>query len=495
MPHVTVKTKPRHRLFKKIAFTSIILYITLTIGFAIYGYVKPLPDNISIEGTVYETNHIDFLYDLTYRTEEGIEQQEHVIFNTMHDMISDAEEFIIVDMFLFNDDYPRDDELYPPLSSSLADALIQKLQESPETTIIVITDPINTFYGSYTPDHIKEMEKAGITVILTDLTELRDSNPTFSGIWRSTFQWFGHSENGGWLPNAFSPDSPDVTLRSYLELINFKANHRKIMITEKEGIISSANAHDASANHSNIAFTVQGDIINDLIATEKAVAVMSGVDPTIFDGMRAETLDGEVDLGEDRYELQLLTEGKIKEHILLELEKASKGDIVNIGMFYLSDRDIISHLLKASERGVTINLILDANKDAFGHEKNGVPNRPVAHELIEESGGHINIRWYHTVGEQYHAKFVYIEKQDEAVMIGGSANLTKRNIDDINLETNIKVTGSPNSDFMLDVSHYFDRLWGNEDGLYTVDYDTLADESRIKKWMYLFQEWSGLSSF
>ncbi|MCR6097133.1 phospholipase [Salipaludibacillus agaradhaerens] len=495
MPHVTLKTKPKHRVLKKITFTSIILYVMLTIGFAIYGYVKPLPDNISIEGTVYETNHVDFLYDLTYRTEEGKEQQEHVIFDTMHDMISDAEEFIIVDMFLFNDDYPRDDELYPPLSSSLAEALIQKLQESPETTIIVITDPINTFYGSYTPDHIKDMKNAGITVILTDLTELRDSNPTFSGIWRSTFQWFGHSENGGWLPNAFSPDSPDVTLRSYLELINFKANHRKIMITEKKGIVSSANAHDASANHSNIAFTVQGDIINDLIATEKAVAVMSGVDPTIFDEMRAETPDGEIDLEEDHYELQLLTEGKIKEHILLELEKASKGDIVNIGMFYLSDRDIISHLLKASERGVTINIILDANKDAFGHEKNGVPNRPVAYELIEESGGHINIRWYHTVGEQYHAKFVYIEKQDEAVMIGGSANLTKRNIDDINLETNIKVTGSPNSDFMLDVSHYFDRLWVNEDGLYTVDYDTLADESRIKKWMYLFQEWSGLSSF
>ncbi len=36
-------------------------------------------------------------------------------------------------------------------------------------------------------------------------------------------------------------------------MLNFKANHRKILITENEALITSANVHDASAYHSNIA--------------------------------------------------------------------------------------------------------------------------------------------------------------------------------------------------------------------------------------------------
>ncbi len=46
-------------------------------------------------------------------------------------------------------------------------------------------------------------------------------------------------------------------------MLNFKANHRKILITENEALITSANVHDASAYHSNIAFVVSGEIIAD----------------------------------------------------------------------------------------------------------------------------------------------------------------------------------------------------------------------------------------
>ena len=61
-------------------------------------------------------------------------------------------------------------------------------------------------------------------------------------------------------------------------------------------------------------------------------------------------------------------------------------------MFYLSNRDIVKSLLDASQRGVDVKLILDPNKDAFGMEKDGVPNRPVAHELVKKSKGKIQIR-------------------------------------------------------------------------------------------------------
>ena len=84
---------------------------------------------------------------------------------------------------------------------------------------------------------------------------MRDSNPIYSGIWRSIIKWFGTSGKG-WIPNPFRPDSPKVTLRAYLKLLNFKANHRKVIASEKSAILSSMNPHDASGNHSNIGFNL-----------------------------------------------------------------------------------------------------------------------------------------------------------------------------------------------------------------------------------------------
>ena len=96
-----------------------------------------------------------------------------------------------------------------------------------------------------------------------------------------------------------------------------------------------------------------------------------------------------------------MTEGKIKQHLLKEIRDTKAANTINIGVFYLSDRDIIKELIKASERNVAINIVLDANKDAFGREKNGIPNRPVAHELRSKSNNKINIKCYNTNGEQY----------------------------------------------------------------------------------------------
>ena len=97
--------------------------------------------------------------------------------------------------------------------------------------IIVITDPINSFYGSYTPDNIKNLKANNIDVYYTNLNELRDSNPIYSGMYRTFFQWFGNSENGK-LSNPLSPEAPDVTVRGYLNILNMKANHRKTLVTE-----------------------------------------------------------------------------------------------------------------------------------------------------------------------------------------------------------------------------------------------------------------------
>ena len=193
-------------------------------------------------------------------------------------------------------------------------------------------------------------------------------------------------------------------------------------------------------------------------------------------------------------EVCLLTEGKIKKHLLEAIKKTEQEDSIWAGMFYLSDRQVIKELLKASWRGVEVRLVLDPNKDAFGFKKNGVPNRPVADELIKESEEKIKIRWYKTHGEQYHTKLVFIRGRGKSVIIGGSANLTKRNIDNYNLESNLKIVADNESMIVKDLENYFQRIWNNTRGLYTVDLEEYRDQSFAKRFLYLFQEWSGFST-
>ncbi len=468
------------------------VFLVIVLIHSIYGFLKPVPEGLSIEGEIHQVQDIEFLYDLTYEANNGEIMHDQVIFNRVQALIDRAEKFILIDMFLWNDDYDRGAE-YPALSSNLSDALVQKKKSNPDMDIVVITDPINTFYGSYVPEHLKQLEESGIHLVYTDLTHLRDSNPAYSGLWRTAFRWFG-TAGTGWLPNPFSMDAPEVTLRSYLELFNFKANHRKVLITEQEGILTSANPHDASAFHSNIAFVVRGNILQELFESEKSAAVMSGAEPEWFDSYEIQSVGYESD-SQETYYAQLLTEGKIKKHLLQEIAETKEGDSIRISVFYLSDRNLVKELLKAAERNVDVRLILDANKDAFGREKNGVPNRPVAHELLKQSNNQIQVRWYNTTGEQYHTKLAMIESAEEMVLIGGSANFTKRNLDDFNLETNLKIIGAPDQAMMQKARQYYETLWTNDGGIFTLDYEEYADESLLSKMLYRFQEWSGMSTF
>jgi HKD family nuclease len=151
--------------------------------------------------------------------------------------------------------------------------------------------------------------------------------------------------------------------------------------------------------------------------------------------------------------------------------------------------------LSASARGVDIKIILDPNKDAFGYEKNGIPNRQAAHELVKESKETIQIRWYDTHGEQFHTKLFTSEKDSRFTVIVGSANLTRRNLDNYNLELDIKVILQTESQLAQEIRRYFDRLWNNENGLFTVDYEYFQEDSYVKTLVYRIQEALGLSTF
>lgn len=493
------------------------IIVVIVVIVTLHGIFKPLPKGISLEGKSYYNSKVEFIYDLTYEENGKVIHQQN-IFNQAFKIIDEAEKFIIVDMFLFNDTYNRKDE-YPQLAATLTRTLVNKKEKDPHVKIVFIADEINTFYGSYPAKFLEELKQNDIEVVLTNLNSLRDSNPLYSGVWNTFIRWLG-TEGKGWLPNAFSSEAPKVTARSYLKLLNFKANHRKVVISEKKALISSANPHDASAFHSNIAFVVQGEIIKDLVASEQAVVAFSGKE---LNWSFVENSEVQGDTGEDHItkklvdtpeeikeavsnaltlttnptepEVCLLTEGKIKKHLLKELKSAGQDDFIWIGMFYLADRSVIAELLNASWRGAEVRLVLDQNKDAFGLEKNGIPNKPVASELYKESEGKIKIKWYKTHGEQFHTKLVLIKGRGKNVIFGGSANLTKRNIGDYNLEADLKISAPTDNKIVQEVETYFNRLWSNMEGTYTVEMEEYQDDSFWKKACYLFQEWTGLASF
>ncbi|HAB29698.1 MAG TPA: hypothetical protein DCE19_03160 [Gemmatimonadetes bacterium] len=64
-------------------------------------------------------------------------------------------------------------------------------------------------------------------------------------------------------------------------------------------------------------------------------------------------------------------------------------------------------------------------------------------------------------------------------LLGGSANLTRRNLGDYNLEVNLLARGS--SALGAQVADYFERLWSNRDGHFSVSYEVYSDDSWVKR--------------
>jgi len=473
------------RVRRKILAIGAVVLAALWTTMCIRGVSRPLPAGISLAGEEHRGVPVEFLFDLTYQGDSG-QEVEQAIFDRVFQLIDRAERFILIDMFLFNGEHGGDRE-YLPLAKRLSDRLIAKKRASPDVQITFITDEINTFYGAYTSPEIRNLRDNDIAAVVTDPTKLRDSNPGYSALWRPLLQWLG---TGGpaLLPHPLTSSGQKVTLRSYLRLLNFKANHRKVIVTERECLVASANPHDASSFHSNIAFAMGGGPCRDALRAEGAVLAFSGGGP-LTDSVN------QADAGNSRTTAQYLTEGQIKRAVLEEIGTLQGGNRLDIAMFYLSDRSIIRALLDAARRGVGIRLILDPNKDAFGRQKGGIPNRQVAHELVTRSGGQIALRWYDTHGEQFHTKLVIGWQEDHVVAIGGSANLTRRNLDDFNLEADVRVTAPLDSHLAEDVGRYYERLWTNVGGHYTIDYSAYEDRSRLKRMIYRLQEWSGFSSY
>jgi phosphatidylserine/phosphatidylglycerophosphate/cardiolipin synthase-like enzyme len=474
---------------------------------------KSLPQGTRVASQWYTVapGGTTFIADITTADAYGRPILSHAIFDEVLQIVRSAREFLVLDYFLFNDSRGTPDGNDLPLrslSAELRDALIERKRAEPKLRVLFITDPINDVYGGAPSKDLQMLRDAGIDVAVTNLDALRDSNYLYSSFWRLTIKWWSGDGGGpGWLPNPFDEGPSTVTARSWARLVNFKANHRKVIIGdngqgELAGIVSSANPHDGSSAHSNVAMKLTGSALQPLLASEIAVARFSGWTGVLgAPWMVAKPpayLDPSDPTGAKSMRTRVVTEGAIREAVLDQINAAGREDAIDIAMFYLSDRAIVEALLAASYRGVPVRLILDPNKDAFGHEKSGVPNRPVASELVAASDGAIRVRWYRTHGEQFHTKLVMVYGRDRLWLTLGSANLTRRNIADYNLEANVIVEVGRGSNLAAQVLQYFDTLWNNRAPLgieYTADFGVYADPSQVRYWQYRIMEVTGLSTF
>lgn len=467
-----------------------LIFAALALGYlssAIYHTVKSLPQGLNFTGPLRYAD-VKFIADETYIDAQGKQQLDHHIFDQILALIKQAKTTIVVDMFLFNSEVGESKVQQRALTHQLTEALINQKVVNPTLEIKFITDPINSVYGGIAPEQYRKLRQGGIEVIETNLTPLRASNPTWSGFWYLCCQDVGNNAEKGWLNNPFGKEP--ITLRSYLNLFNFKANHRKtIVVDTNEGwktIVTSANPHDGSSRHSNVALMVNGAVATDVLKSEQPVAQMSGGDtPFVIVGKLPESPANP--------QVQVLTEHAIYDAVLNLLDSAKANDQIDLAMFYLSERKIVKGLIAAKQRGVKLRILLDPNKDAFGRQKNGIPNRQVASELHDAG---VDVRWCNTQGEQCHSKMIIKRNAQSAELILGSANFTARNLKNYNLETDLRVVGHPQQQVFVDATQYFNTAWSNLNGRkMSVNYSKFADESTFKYGVYRFMEWSGLSTF
>ncbi|SBR47047.1 phospholipase D-like domain-containing protein [Halomonas sp. HL-93] len=444
---------------------SVVVLVLLTFYFTLMAYhqLKPLPPGISHASPVYQTDNVEFFRDLTHHADD----ERHVdqeIFDQVERMIERADDFIVIDNFMVNGLVNDPSEDYPQLSDNLVDQLVRKRDANPDMPIVFISDAINSGYGSYPAEWLDRLRDADIDVVISNLTPLRDSTPIYSSLWRMGPQWLGDL-GGEWWPNPFLEKGPKFNLGGYLDMFNIKANHRKVVITERTALVASANAHDESGFHENVAFEIDGPIIADLLDAEQAVIDLgdSGIQLPSYTPPE-EPATGELSL-------QYTTERQTLHNVLDTIEQAGEDDELWLAMYYLADREVVNALTDAARRRAQVSLILDPNKKAFGRKKSGLPNRPVVEELMENTDGEVRVRWYDVEVEEFHPKMMMLRQANQSTIISGSTNFTSRNLDNYNLEASLMISGPNDADVMREVDDYFLMLWHNEGGDYTLEAD------------------------
>jgi hypothetical protein len=440
--------RPAHR------FAKLCMIATLAWGScAIWNSVKPLPRGTRVASLPARLNEsqIDFLDDLA---------PAGAILKRETDAIGRAEQTIVLDQ--------------SPLARELADALLLRKRQRPNLKVMLVTDPRNEVYGGTPSRTLSALERAGIVVVRTRLERLRDPNPLYSSLWRLCV---------GWWSDPFDEMPGKATLRSSLRRLNLKADRRQLLVADDGAgawssiVMSSAASTGAAAAiggavGAGLGLEIRGHLAAAIVASELQIAAWSADDDRLPAAPPGDSR------GVGTIDARFLTEGAIQTALRDAIAIAGSGDSIKIAVQAFGDRQMVDAVVRAAARGARVQLLLDpASREA----------QAAAGELLREEPGSIEVRW-RARDSRAEAGYAVIQHRSDVWLDVGSANFTRRGLDDLDLAADIELHMPARAGPARAVTDLFAKHWSN-----AAAYASYADESRETYWRYRVAEATGLS--
>jgi phosphatidylserine/phosphatidylglycerophosphate/cardiolipin synthase-like enzyme len=139
---------------------------------------------------------------------------------------------------------------------------------------------------------------------------------------------------------------------------------------------------------------------------------------------------------------------------------------------------MMAALLAAAARGAQVQVLLDPLPN---------PNLGAAGELIRNR---IEVRWAGDTSSAPRSSLLLIRHGKDASIYFGSANFTRRNLADLNLECAMELRAPASGALPLTFHEYFAGRFAA-----AAEYPRYADESSGTYWSFRLAEATGLSSF
>ncbi len=343
-----------------------------------------------------------------------------------------------------------------PLPNELAEHLLVRKRQRPNLKIVLLTDPRSEIYGGTPTAILSSLEQAGIIVARTGLDRLRDSNPLYSSMWRL---------GAGWWSDPFDEGQGQATLMSSLRHANAKSDERRVLVADD----GAGGWSSIVASSDRVALELRGHLAREIAASELRIAAWSTDDDRLPAPPPADNRSmGSIDA-------RFLSEGAILAALRDALSVAASGDSISIAVGALGERQIIAALLRAAARGAHLQLLLDPLLPA---------NLSVAAELMRHAGTNVEVRWQSSTK----ARLMVVRHRTDVWLNVGSADLSRRDLDDLNLEANVELHMPARAAPARAAADTFAREWST-----AAPYADHVDESADAYWRYRIAEATGLS--
>ena len=434
--------------FRRIAKFAVLLLLLAWLSLVFWNSAKPLPPGTHVVSQTSRLSEadVDFLFE---------RPRQPGTLTADLSAIDHAEQLIVVDR--------------SPVGAEAARHLLARQQARPNLKIVVVTDPGSEILGGTPPMSLASLEQAGVIVARVRLDRLRDSNPLYTGAWRMVF---------GWWSDPFDEMSGQASVAAWSRSHNYKADQRQILMAD-DG--SGGWAVVVSAADARAGLVLRGALARAMVTSELQVAAWSTDDDRL---PAAPSMGGR---GVGSIDARFLTEGGIESALLDATAATGGGDRISIVAETLSYRPFILAVLRAAARGAHIQVLLAPNT---------MPNRIVAHELQHDGSGRIEVRWSSFETGATHPKLLLVQHRSDLWMNWGSANFTRRNLADLNLESTVELRMPARSAPARAAADYFATSWSNATPSVTgADSPDRTDESSWAYWHYRMAEATGLSTF